>query len=205
MSYLTIGGAGDLAREALDWVHDAGHGVGAFLVTTTAFVPEGGLLCGLPVLGLDAMNIDKRRLGPMVLGIGSWSTKAALAALAELAPAVVHPKAIVGRRSSLGAGSLLCPGAVVTVDCEIGRGLTMNLNATIGHGCKVGEWVTLSPGAKISGNCTVGDGVFFGTNASVIPGVKIAAGAIIGAGAVVTRDITEPGTYVGVPARCVRP
>lgn len=204
MSHLTIGGAGDLAREALGWVQDAGHGVGAFLVTTTAFVPEGGKLCGLPVLGLDAITIDKQRLGPMVLGIGSWATKAALAALGELAPAVVHPRAVVGRRNVLGAGTLVCPGAVITVDCEIGSGLTMNLNATIGHGCKLGEWITLSPGAKISGNCEIGHGVFFGTNASVIPGIKIAAGAVIGAGAVVTRDITEPGTYVGVPARCVR-
>ena len=28
--------------------------------------------------------------------------------------------------------------------------------------------------------------------------------AVIGAGAVVTKDITEPGTYVGIPARKIK-
>jgi acetyltransferase-like isoleucine patch superfamily enzyme len=34
--------------------------------------------------------------------------------------------------------------------------------------------------------------------------VKICDGAVIGAGAVVTKDIIEPGFYVGNPARLLR-
>lgn len=208
MSYFAIGGAGDFAREVRQWIHDAGHGVGAFTVTEARFVPEGGRYDGLPVLVLPSANL--RQVGPLVMGTASWATKAALAALlaqwqnAPLAPAVIHPRATVGQRVALGAGSIVCPGAIITVDCQIGRGLTMNLGATIGHDCTVGDWVNLSPGAKVSGRCRIGDCVDIGTNATVIPGIRIAKGAIIGAGAVVTRDITEAGTYVGVPARCVR-
>ena len=37
-----------------------------------------------------------------------------------------------------------------------------------------------------------------------MPDITIGEGAVIGAGAVVTRDITEPGIYAGNPARLLR-
>jgi acetyltransferase-like isoleucine patch superfamily enzyme len=49
----------------------------------------------------------------------------------------------------------------------------------------------------------VGNGVSIGTNATIMP-VNICDRAVIGAGAVVTKDINEPGFYVGNPARLLR-
>jgi serine acetyltransferase len=46
--------------------------------------------------------------------------------------------------------------------------------------------------------------VSIGTHASILP-VTICDHVVIGAGAVVTKDITEPGIYVGNPARLLRP
>jgi len=45
--------------------------------------------------------------------------------------------------------------------------------------------------------------VSIGTNATILP-VTICDRAIIVAGAVVTKDITEAGFYVGNPARLLR-
>ena len=50
---------------------------------------------------------------------------------------------------------------------------------------------------------TLGNGVSIGTNATILP-VTICDKAVIGAGAVVTKDITESGVYVGNPARLLR-
>jgi acetyltransferase-like isoleucine patch superfamily enzyme len=50
---------------------------------------------------------------------------------------------------------------------------------------------------------TIGNGVSIGTNAAIMP-VNICDRAVVGAGAVVTKDITEPGFYVGNPARLLR-
>jgi acetyltransferase-like isoleucine patch superfamily enzyme len=45
--------------------------------------------------------------------------------------------------------------------------------------------------------------VSIGSNATILP-VKICSRTVIGAGAVVTRDILEPGFYAGNPARRLR-
>ena len=50
----------------------------------------------------------------------------------------------------------------------------------------------------------VGKGTWIGTGAIVSNNVNICGGCMIGAGAVVIKDITEPGIYVGVPARLKR-
>jgi acetyltransferase-like isoleucine patch superfamily enzyme len=47
----------------------------------------------------------------------------------------------------------------------------------------------------------VEDSVWIGAGATVINNVNICGGCTIGAGAVVIKDIDEPGTYVGVPAK----
>jgi acetyltransferase-like isoleucine patch superfamily enzyme len=46
----------------------------------------------------------------------------------------------------------------------------------------------------------LGDRVYIGAHAIVLPGVQICADVIIGAGAVVSKSIDTPGTYLGVPA-----
>ena len=82
--------------------------------------------------------------------------------------------------------------------------VVINANAHIGKNCKIFSDVTIgwngsfdSKGAPI-----IGDRVFIGTGAKIIGDIRIANDVVIGANAVVTKDITEPGTtWVGIPAR----
>ncbi len=86
---------------------------------------------------------------------------------------------------------------------------------TIGAGCFVGHGVMFvndlfAIGGPARGrrelwkSSRVGDRVSIGSNATILP-VTICSDVVIGAGAVVTRDITEPGIYAGNPARLLRP
>jgi acetyltransferase-like isoleucine patch superfamily enzyme len=50
---------------------------------------------------------------------------------------------------------------------------------------------------------SVGNKVSIGSNATILP-VSICDNVVIGAGAVVTKDITQPGIYAGNPARLLR-
>jgi acetyltransferase-like isoleucine patch superfamily enzyme len=82
---------------------------------------------------------------------------------------------------------------------------------TIGEDCFIGHSVmfindTFASGGPARGRkelwreTVMGNRVSIGSNATILP-VRIVDDVIIGAGAVVTRDITEPGTYAGNPAR----
>jgi len=117
------------------------------------------------------------------------------------APGLVHPRAVVGARTSLGEGSIVCAGSVLTVDITIGAHVHVNLLCSVGHDAIIEDFATLSPGCGISGNVHVGNGAFLGTQAVLIPGARVGAGAIVGAGSVVLRSVPDDTTVVGVPAK----
>jgi acetyltransferase-like isoleucine patch superfamily enzyme len=67
------------------------------------------------------------------------------------------------------------------------------------------RFVTGGPAGKrhLWRSTKLGNRVSIGTNATVLP-VMICDHVVIGAGAVVTKNITESGIYVGNPARLLR-
>jgi sugar O-acyltransferase (sialic acid O-acetyltransferase NeuD family) len=116
-------------------------------------------------------------------------------------PLIVSPHAIVNEGVSGGEGAVVMDGAVINSGARIGLGAIINTNSTVEHDVELADWVHVAPGATISGGVTVGRFSMIGAGATVIEGIKIEAGCIVGAGATVVHDLTEPGVYVGSPAR----
>lgn len=148
--------------------------------------------------------------GNAVIAVGNPALKSKIAsAIAERAPHFKFPTLIAPTvrfdrrigRVSLGKGTIICAGTVLTTNIILGDFVHLNLNATIGHDCRIGDFATVSPGAHISGNVHLGEYAFIGTGAAVLERRSICGHAVIGANATVSRDITEPGTYVGTPAK----
>lgn len=54
------------------------------------------------------------------------------------------------------------------------------------------------------GDVVIESGAFIGAHAVIFPGVRIGRGAVVGAGAVVTKDVENDITVVGVPAKPLR-
>lgn len=113
-------------------------------------------------------------------------------------------KSVQGEGNEYGGGNIFCPGSIITTNVMIENLNHFNLNTTIGHDCGIGSYNTFSPGVNISGNVTIGNNCYFGTNSAVKEGVSICSGVTIGMGAVVLNNITEPGTYVGVPCKKIQ-
>ena len=75
-------------------------------------------------------------------------------------------------------------------------------NARAGRNCRLQEGVTIGATNGSHEAALIGDNCYFGSGAKVIGPVRIADDVAVGANAVVTADITEPGTtWAGIPAR----
>lgn len=114
---------------------------------------------------------------------------------------LVHPKAVVGSRVSIGEGSVVMAGAVINAEAKIGKGCIINTCSSVDHDCVVGDYSHVAVGAHLCGTVTIGRHDWIGAGAVVSNNVTICDNVTIGAGAVVVKDIVEEGTYVGVPAR----
>lgn len=117
----------------------------------------------------------------------------------------IHPSAqILSDDVTIGEGSIICSGAILTTNIVLGKHSQLNLQTTIGHDCVIGDYFTTAPGAKISGNCDIGKRVYFGTNSSVREKIKICDDVVIGLNGGVVKNIYESGIYVGVPVTKIK-
>ena len=168
---------------------------------------HGTLIGDAPVLG-DAAVLEARGGGIAVaLGVGSARSRAALArrirAHVREFPVLIHPTVPVFARVAIGEGSQIHAGAIVTTDIVIGAFVILNRHVDVSHDCRLDDFATLAPAVTLAGAVHVGTGADLGARATCIPGVSVGAWSVIGAGAVVTRDIPDGVTAVGVPARAL--
>ena len=110
---------------------------------------------------------------------------------------------ILGNDFTIGEGSIICAGCIITTNVSIGKHAHLNLQTTIGHDCRIGDFFTTAPGVKISGNCKINDCVYIGTNASIKEKISIHSLSTIGMNAGVVKNIYESGVYLGTPAKLI--
>jgi len=75
----------------------------------------------------------------------------------------------------------------------------------IGHNCIIGESTIVCPGTLLGGGTKVGKNCYIWQGVITRSNVSICDNVIIGAGSLVLSDITEPGVYVGSPAKYIKP
>jgi len=100
----------------------------------------------------------------------------------------IEPRATLGRR-------LMLPHP---------NGVVIHEEAIVGNDCMIMQQVTI--GMIGEGEVpTIGNRVYIGAGAKIIGKVSVGDGARIGANAVVTQDVPDNCTAVGVPAKIIGP
>lgn len=102
----------------------------------------------------------------------------------------------IGARTRVQSHSFICELVNIGEDCFISHGAMFINDPFVKGGPARGD-------CRQWRSTQIGDRVSIGTNATIMP-VSICDDVVIGAGAVVIKDITEPGFYAGNPARHVR-
>lgn len=125
---------------------------------------------------------------------------------------------------------VICPGAQVTGDVELGENVSIwhgaviradtdsirignnsnvqdncVIHCTAGFPVEIGDNVSIGHGAVVHG-CRLDDNVLIGMNATVLNGARISKNSIVGAGAVVSegKEFPQGSLILGVPAKAVK-
>ena len=101
----------------------------------------------------------------------------------------IHPGAVIGRRFFIDHGT----GIVIGETAEIGNDVTLYHGVTLGG-------TSWSKGKR---HPTLGNNVVIGAGAKVLGPITISDGGRVGSNAVVTKDVPEGATVVGVPGRVI--
>ena len=120
---------------------------------------------------------------------------------------IVGTGAIIDPEATIGSGVIIYPGCIVDLRANIGDNVLLNLGSIVSHDSQIGAHSFVSPGVNVAGFVRIGERCNLGIGTIIIDNLHLCADIQTGAGAVVTKSLSRPGLYIGVPARLtpVRP
>jgi sugar O-acyltransferase (sialic acid O-acetyltransferase NeuD family) len=114
----------------------------------------------------------------------------------------IHPSVhIMDDNIEMGEGSFIGANSILTTNIKLGNHALLNRGNHIGHDSVAGDFFSMMPNAVVGGNVTLGDNVYLGSCSNIKEKINITSDVLIGMNAAVVKDITESGTYVGVPVK----
>lgn len=113
---------------------------------------------------------------------------------------LISNSAKISKSAKIENGTIIQHGVNISSEANIGKFIKLNTACNIMHNVTIGDYSTIAPNAVLLGNVRIGKFCYIGANSTILPDIEICDNVTIGAGAVVTKSITKPGTYMGVPA-----
>ena len=179
------------------------------------------------VLGLVDDNVKQTVEGYQVLGDLEWFLNLDPKPYFFVAIADSHTRERIANRckaAGFQAATLICGGPlqVIAESAEIGEGCYIGRNcgimanvkiepfaviqakSVLGHDTRVGAYTSMMAEGYVSGS-NIGKHCYFGLRCTVVNYVNIADECTFGACSCIVKDATVPGTYVGVPAKLIKP
>jgi UDP-2-acetamido-3-amino-2,3-dideoxy-glucuronate N-acetyltransferase len=112
----------------------------------------------------------------------------------------IQKNASVGSRCKISSHTIVCEGVTIEDEVFVGHGV-MFINDRYPRAAAGGRLQTEGDWTVVPTVVKQGDSI--GSAAVIMCGITIGVGALVGAGAVVTRDVPDNATVIGVPARLV--
>ena len=117
----------------------------------------------------------------------------------------IHPSVhIMDDNIQVGVGSFIGANSILTTNIKLGNHTLLNRGNHIGHDSVAGDFFSMMPNAVVGGNVTLGNNVYLGSCSNIREKINITSDVLIGMNAAVVKDITESGTYIGVPTQKIK-
>ena len=211
MKRLAIIGSGDLGKQIAHLaIQSNSYEIACYF---DDFKRTGALENGVPILGkMDGVyaQFENGVFDELVVAIGykhMHTRKILFERFYETIPfgKIIHSSCTVDDSAMIGAGSVLFAGTIVEMHATIGENCLIYNCCNISHDSKIGSHSFYAPGVNVAGFCNVGCSVNLGIGTIISDNISIIDGTRTGAGTVVIKDISEPGLYVGIPAKKIKP
>ena len=204
---LILVGGGGHCKAVIDVAISAGREIRGIIDNA---IPVGSTVLDIPVIGTDD-NLPSfiHEDVEFLITVGQIKTSSIRQKLADkiklaggtfVAPLIANT-AHIAKGAKIGKGTIIMHNAVINADAVIGENTIINTGAIVEHDCKVGDFVHISTGAIVNGASTIGNDTFIGSHATIANVITIPPHTIIGAGSLVIKNISQPGTYCGIPTK----
>ncbi len=210
MSNIVIVGASGQAKVIIDIVEQEGrHSIVGLLDRARA---AGECTLGYPILGQeeDLPGLTSlHRVEGILVAIGDNFVRSQVSTrMHDLCPdlpfvTAIHPRAIIGRDVTIGAGTVIMAGAAVNPCASIGRGCILNTLASLDHDSVMDDFSSLAPHVATGGDCRIGKYTAVCIGAVLSHGVEIGDNSVIGANSTVLRSLPSNVVAFGCPAKVV--
>lgn len=201
-----IVGAGGSGKSIYKLIENMGRAVEitGFLESDAYYIPR--QIYGLDVNPLSVFDPAKHQA---VIALGSSEERYRMARLMPSETqyaSYIHSQhfSLSPAELEIGEGSLAYPFCQYSRNVKIGKHALIISDCIFGHDSVIGDFFTSTARLNMGGECKIGNRVSIGMSVSIRDKITICDQAIIGMGAVVVKDITEPGVYVGNPAKKVK-
>jgi sugar O-acyltransferase (sialic acid O-acetyltransferase NeuD family) len=154
----------------------------------------------------EAISYFKKDDDQFALGIGNpklrYKFYEKFIALGGKPATVISPFAKIGKyHNFIQEGCNILTDVVIESNNSIGKGCLLHVGSLISHDTVIGNFCEISPHVNLLGSVIIGDFCSLGTASTILPKVKIGNNVTVGAGAVVTKNLADNMTVVGIPAK----
>ena len=168
---------------------------------------HGKKINGYPILGGINWLSNKKKIG-CVVAIGDSKIRERVVKKLKnfnvSFPSIIHPSVIMSEFVTVGKGTIICAGGIISPNSEIGNFVFINLRSLIAHNCKIKDFVSINPGVNVNGYTIIEKGAYIASGVTVRDEIKIGKWSVIGIGGVIGNDVKPYSLYLGNPGRLIR-
>ncbi|MBN1187868.1 MAG: NeuD/PglB/VioB family sugar acetyltransferase [Bacteroidales bacterium] len=180
---------------------------------TDPYLSVGTEIMGYKIIGRqeeikDLIVYYKIEAGIITIG-DNWIRKLVKDAVTNIVPefefvSTIHPSVIIGRNSSIGKGTVMMAGCIISPNVVIGDFCFFATGAILEHDSVMEDFSSLSAGSVTGGKVKIGKYTAITLSVTIFDRISIGEHSVIGSGSLVTKDI--PGNVIayGNPAKIIR-